>query len=83
MQKFKAVARGVPQRAVPRIGGNARRAFERPREGPENPGGAMSVGVRCGSCPSARRHMLLHYFSITWPPVTGMAWPVSYFCSTQ
>ena len=23
------------------------------------------------------------YFSITWPPVTGMAWPVSYFCSTQ
>lgn len=21
--------------------------------------------------------------SMIWPPVTGMAWPVSYFCSTQ
>jgi hypothetical protein len=23
-----------------------------------------------------------HYFSITWPPVTGMAWPVSYRWAT-
>ena len=28
-------------------------------------------------------HFSAPQFSISWPPVTGRAWPVSYFCSTR
>ena len=41
-------------------------------------GGGNARRVRAGSVQAS----VPHYRSITWPPVTGTAWPVSYFWAT-